>query len=75
MSGRIAGADFIGATISSAQALPERLRSRLDKPVSREEKRRLIEFLVAGVRVDTAEERGVKQTTTTVRGGRVYNRL
>jgi DNA-binding XRE family transcriptional regulator len=42
------------------------LRERLDEPVSWEQKRRLIEVLVAGVRVDTVEESGVKQTRTTV---------
>lgn len=63
---KIAGADSIGATISSAQALLGRLRKRLDEPVSWEQKRRLIEVLVAGVRVDTVEECGVKQTRTTV---------
>jgi DNA-binding XRE family transcriptional regulator len=41
-------------------------RRRLDAPISWEQKRRLIEVLVAGVRVDTVEERGVKQTRTTV---------
>ncbi|MCW5982726.1 MAG: recombinase family protein [Bryobacteraceae bacterium] len=66
LRGKIAGADSIGATISSAQALLEKLRKRLDEPVSWELKRRLIEVLVAGVHVDTVEECGVKQTRTTV---------
>jgi len=55
-----------GATISSAQALLERLGKRLDEPVSWEHKRRLIEVLVAGVRVDTVEDCGVKQNKITV---------
>jgi hypothetical protein len=55
-----------GATIDSAHALLEQLRKRLDEPVSWEQKRRLIEVLVAGVRVDTVVAGGVKQTTTTV---------
>ena len=63
---KIAGADSIGATIGSAQAFLERLRKRLDEPVSWEQKRRLIEVLVAGVRVDTVECCGVKQTKITV---------
>jgi len=63
---RIAGAESIGATISSAQALLERLRRRLDEPVSWDHKRRLIEVLVAGVRVDLAEDCGVRQNKITV---------
>jgi site-specific DNA recombinase len=66
LGGRIAGADSITASLGSAQALLEKLRKRLDEPVSWELKRRLIEVLVAGVRVDTVEECGVKQTRTTV---------
>jgi DNA-binding XRE family transcriptional regulator len=42
------------------------LRKRLDELVSWEQKRRLIEVLVAGVRVDTVEECGVKQSKITV---------
>ena len=63
---RIAGADTIGATIHSAQSLLARLRQRLDEPISWELKRRLIEVLVAGIRVDTVEEFGVKQARITV---------
>jgi transcriptional regulator with XRE-family HTH domain len=63
---RIAGADAIGSTISSAEALLMDLRKRLDEPVSWDEKRRLVEVLVAGIRVDTVEEFGVKQNKTTV---------
>jgi site-specific DNA recombinase len=66
LGGRITGADSIAGNISSAQALLAELRKRLDQPVSWEQKRRLIEVLVAGVRVDTVEESGVKQTRTTV---------
>jgi transcriptional regulator with XRE-family HTH domain len=62
LSSRIAGADSIGANIGSAQALLQKLRKRLDDPISWELKRRLIETLVAGVRVET----GVKQARTTV---------
>jgi hypothetical protein len=46
----------IGATISSAEALLEKLRKRLDEPISWNVKRRLVEVLVASVRVDTVEE-------------------
>jgi transcriptional regulator with XRE-family HTH domain len=63
---RIAGADSIGANIGSAEALLAKLRKRLDEPVSWELKRRLIEVLVAGVRVDTIEECGIKQSQVTV---------
>jgi transcriptional regulator with XRE-family HTH domain len=66
LRGKIGGADSIGETVSSAQALLAELRKRLDAPVSWEQKRRLVEVLVAGVRVDTVEEGGVKQTRTTV---------
>jgi transcriptional regulator with XRE-family HTH domain len=63
---KISGADSIGATITSAQTLLERLGKRLDEPVSGEAKRRLIEVLVAGIRVDTVETCGVKQAKITV---------
>ncbi len=63
---RISGADSINANIRSAQALLANLRKRLDEPVSWEQKRRLIEVLVASVRVDTIETCGVKQTEITV---------
>ncbi|MGD0201859.1 MAG: recombinase family protein [Bryobacteraceae bacterium] len=66
LGGRIAGADSIGASLGSAQALLEQLRKRLDEPVSWELKRHLIEVLVGGIRVDTVEEGGVRQTKTTV---------
>ena len=63
---KIAGADSIGMTISSAQGLLEMLVKRLDEPVTWAIKRRLIEVMVAGVRVETFEDGGVKQTKTTV---------
>jgi site-specific DNA recombinase len=63
---KISGADSIGANINSAQALLANLRKRLDEPVSWEQKRRLIEVLVSGVRVDTVETCGVKQSKITV---------
>jgi transcriptional regulator with XRE-family HTH domain len=66
LRGKMAGADSIGANLNSAQALLEKLRKRLDEPVSWEMKRRLIEVLVAGVRVETVEECGVKQSKITV---------
>jgi uncharacterized small protein (DUF1192 family) len=69
LSSRIAGADSIGATISSAQALLGQLSKRLDEPVSWELKRYLIKVLVAGVRVDTVEECGVKQSKIIVTYG------
>ena len=66
MGGKIAGADSIAGNIGSAQTLLAELRKRLNQPISWEQKRRLIEVLVAGVRVETVEESGVKQTRTTV---------
>jgi transcriptional regulator with XRE-family HTH domain len=66
LRGKIVGADSIGEAVSSAQAFLAGLRKRLDAPVAWEQKRRLIEVLVAGIRGDTIEECGVKQTKTTV---------
>jgi len=66
MRGKIAGADSIGATISTAQALLEKLRKRLDEPICWDLKRRLIEVLVAGGKVYTVECWGVKQCDITV---------
>lgn len=66
LRGKIAGADSIGANIRSAETLLAKLRKRLDEPVSWELKRRLVEVLVAGVKVDTVEEGGVKQAKITV---------
>jgi transcriptional regulator with XRE-family HTH domain len=66
LGGRIAGADSIAGSMSSAQALLAQLRKRLDQPVSWEQKRRLIEVIVGGVRVDTVEDGGVKQNRITV---------
>ncbi len=66
LGGRIAGADSIGESLSSAESLLAKLRKRLDESVSWEQKRHLIEVLVAGVRVDTVEECGVRQSRTTV---------
>jgi DNA invertase Pin-like site-specific DNA recombinase/transcriptional regulator with XRE-family HTH domain len=66
LGGRITGGDSVGANICSAQALLAKLRKRLDEPISWELKRRLIEVLIAGVRVDTVETCGVKQAEITV---------
>ena len=66
LRGKISGADSIGANISSAQALLANLRKRFDEPISWERKRRLIEVLVPGIRVDTVETCGVKQSEITV---------
>ena len=66
LRGKIAGADSIGATISSAQVLLEKLRKRLDEPICWDLKRRVIEVLVAGGRVDTVECWRVKQCDITV---------
>jgi hypothetical protein len=42
------------------------LRKRLDAPLTWEQKRRLVEVLVGGVRVETIETGGVKQAEITV---------
>jgi len=63
---KLAGADSINVTISSAETLLARLRKRLDEPISWEVKRRLVEVLIASIQVDTFEDWGVKQTSATV---------
>jgi transcriptional regulator with XRE-family HTH domain len=60
------GRESIAATVSSAQELLAVLRKRLDEPISWEVKRRIVEILVAGIRIDTYEECGVKLAKTTV---------
>jgi len=62
----VAGADSIDANVESAEALLTKLRKRLDEPVSWEQKRHLIETLIAGVRVETFDKDGVRQTKVTV---------
>ena len=52
--------------MNSAEALLTTLRKRLDKPISQELKRRIIETLVESVRADTVERWGVQQTQITV---------
>src|SRR4051794_15366196 len=49
------GAESIATNVSSAEALLVKLRRRLDVPVSWEQKRHLIEVLVAGVRDQAVE--------------------
>jgi len=66
LRGKLGHAGTIGDTVRSAQALLAELRKRLDEPLSWELKRQLIEVLVAGIRVETVEEFGVKQSKTTV---------
>lgn len=63
---KLAGTDSIDSTLNSAQSFLAGLRDRLDRPVSFEHKRRLVEVLVAGITVDTVEECGVRQTRTTI---------
>ena len=62
----VASAGSIENSMGSAQALLRMLRKRLDQPVSWELKRKLVEVLVAGIRVDTFDEDGVKQGKITV---------
>jgi site-specific DNA recombinase len=56
---KLGGSD--ASALCSAEALLQALRKRLDEPISWELKRRLIEILVAGIRVETVEQHGVKQ--------------
>jgi site-specific DNA recombinase len=66
LRGKLGHAGTIGDTVSSAQTLLAELRTRLDEPLSWELKRQVIEVLVAGIRVETVEECGVKQSRVTV---------
>jgi transcriptional regulator with XRE-family HTH domain len=63
---KLDGVDSVSGAVSSAEVLLANLRTRLDQPVSWEQKRKLVEVLVAGVRVDTVETCGVKQAKITV---------
>jgi transcriptional regulator with XRE-family HTH domain len=63
---RVAGAQTVSTSVRTEEALLENLRRRLEEPVAWEQKRRLIEVLVAGIRIDTLESLGAKQSKTTV---------
>jgi len=63
---KLDGVESVSGAVSSAEALLENLRTRLDQPVSWDQKRKLVEVLVAGIRVDTVETCGVKQAKITV---------
>src|SRR5262249_37912767 len=54
------------AQLNTAEALLKTLRKRLDQPISRELKRKIIETLVKGIQADTVERWGVKQSKITV---------
>jgi transcriptional regulator with XRE-family HTH domain len=54
------------AQLNSAETLLETLRKRLDKPISHELRRRIIETLVESVRANTVERWGVQQSQITV---------
>ncbi len=58
---QIRGAENVKDAVGSAAALLSQLKQRLDRPVSWEQKRQLIEVLVAGIQVETVEVCGVKQ--------------
>lgn len=66
LKGRENSASAISANLGSAESLLKRLRERLDKPVSWECKRQLVEVLVAGIVVDTIEAHGVVQPKVTI---------
>jgi hypothetical protein len=44
---------------ATVETLLEQVRNPLDEPISSDMERKLIEVLVAGIRVDTIEEHGV----------------
>lgn len=66
LTARQDAAGTIRSNLGSAESLLDRLRERLDKPVSWECKRQLVEVLVAGVVVDTIEVYGVVQPKVTI---------
>jgi hypothetical protein len=63
---KITSPDSVRSAISSAETMLAKLRERLDGVVSWECKRELVEVLVAGVRVDTFEQGGVRKNKVTV---------
>jgi len=63
---QLRSADSVGQAVGSAEALLTKLRKRLDQPMSWEQKRQLVEILVAGIEVETIEVYGVRQARTTV---------
>jgi site-specific DNA recombinase len=67
LKSRTDGAQSIGANVGTAEALLTKLRQRLDKPVSWEVRRQLMEVLVCGIAIATIEEHGVVQPRVTVR--------
>jgi site-specific DNA recombinase len=66
IQGRMRSAGSISTNLGSAEKLLAKLRQRLDKPVSWECKRQLVEVLVSGIRVDTVETCGVVQPKVTI---------
>ena len=54
------------AQLKSAEALLGSLRKRLDRPISPELKRRIVEALVESIRADTIERWGVPESKITV---------
>lgn len=63
---RMRSAGTISTNLGSAEKLLAKLRKRLDKPVSWECKRQLVEALVSCIRVDTVETYGVSQPKVTI---------
>jgi site-specific DNA recombinase len=66
LGSRLRSAGSISTNLGSADKLLTKLRERLDKPVSWECKRQLVEVLVSGIRVDTIETCGVVQPKVTI---------
>jgi hypothetical protein len=62
---KLAASDSVGANVNSAQVLLEKLQKPWTADFVRAE-RRLIEILVAGIRVDTLENGSVKQAEVIV---------
>jgi site-specific DNA recombinase len=63
---RLHGSAEIGPSLNCARALLAKLAERLDGTVTWEQKRRLIEVLVAGISVQTVEVDGARQVEITV---------
>jgi site-specific DNA recombinase len=66
LQSRMRSTGSISADVGSAEKLLTKLRHRLNKPVSWECKRQLVEVLVSGIRVDAVETCGVVQPKVTI---------
>jgi site-specific DNA recombinase len=66
ITSKLRGVEAGDQNLASAEALLQKLRRRLDEPISWEIKRQLIEIFVAGIRMDTIEVSGKKANAVAV---------